>query len=180
MIAGCIDVCPDPCGGTARGSKTAPDSVSPWDARRRMGKTNALAVRGGEVTAGVASAVGKHPLPISQSRRRFALYSLCRVERTEEADWEVSILKAEGQSDSPADVVDVRTIWQVKRVGTHGLLNGYASPPADAQDTDQPPSLSNDNYLCQRVASGALPPHPVPAAHVGSQIGGVTAVAVCR
>ena len=39
-----------------------------------------MAVQGGEVVDGAAHAVVKHPLPISPSRPRFALFRLCKVE----------------------------------------------------------------------------------------------------
>ena len=44
-----------------------PDSVSPRDARRRLGKTFYMAEQGGEVVDVAARGVGKHPLPISTS-----------------------------------------------------------------------------------------------------------------
>ena len=58
----------------------APDSVSPRDARRQLGKTFYMAVQGGEVTASAAHAVGKHPGRISPSRYWFALLTLCQEE----------------------------------------------------------------------------------------------------
>ena len=60
----------------------APDSVRPGGAVRWLGKTNLMAVQGGEVTADVARALVKHPLPISPSRIRFALFRLCQAGRT--------------------------------------------------------------------------------------------------
>ena len=56
-----------------------PNSVSPRDARRRLGKTFYMPVQGREVTVDAARAVGKHPEPISPSRDRFALFGLCKV-----------------------------------------------------------------------------------------------------
>ena len=65
--------------GTERGSEKASDSVRPGSPSRRLGKTFYMPVRGGEVTADEAHAVGKHPLPISPSRDWFALFGLCKV-----------------------------------------------------------------------------------------------------
>ena len=60
-------VCPGTSQGTARRSKKAPDSVRPGSAGRQLGKTFYMPVRGGEVRAGAARAVVKHPQPISPS-----------------------------------------------------------------------------------------------------------------
>ena len=71
----------------------APDSVSPRDARRRLGKTFYMAVRGGEVTASTARAVGNHPLPISLCRFWFALFILCQPGRAGEAEGRICCSK---------------------------------------------------------------------------------------
>ena len=73
MIAGCTDVCPGTFRGPAWSPGMAPDSVSLRDARRQLGKTCRLVVRGGEVVADVVCAVGKHPLQNSPSLEWFAL-----------------------------------------------------------------------------------------------------------
>ena len=65
--------------GAARGPKKAPDSVRPGGTGRQLGKTSRLAVQGGEVTASVACAVAKRPLPIPPSRIWFALFRLCKA-----------------------------------------------------------------------------------------------------
>ena len=71
-------MCLAPSWGTPRGPKEASDSVRPPSPRRQLGKTFYLAVRGREVMANSVRVVGKHPLPISQSREWFALYCLCQ------------------------------------------------------------------------------------------------------
>ena len=63
--------------------------VRPTGAGRQLGKTFRMAVRGREVTVAVGRAVGKHPLPISPSRRRFALFRLCQPGRAREAESEL-------------------------------------------------------------------------------------------
>ena len=83
VVMGYADVCQGTSRGTARRSKMAPDLVNRPAAGHRLGKTRSLTVRGGEVTADEARAMGKHPLPISPSRSRFALFRLCRFGRPE-------------------------------------------------------------------------------------------------
>ena len=48
-----------------------------------------MPVQGGEVTAGMARAVGEHPLPIAPSRGRFALFRLCQPGRVGEVESEL-------------------------------------------------------------------------------------------
>ena len=55
------------------------ESVRLTRAGHRLGKPCRMAVRDVEVAADAARAVAKHPLSISPSRSRFALYSLCKV-----------------------------------------------------------------------------------------------------
>ena len=71
-----------------RESPGPPDSVSPRDAGRRLGKTSLMPVQGRAMTAEAARAVVKHPLPISPSRIRFALFGLCKVGDAQEAESE--------------------------------------------------------------------------------------------
>ena len=47
-MSACNNVCPATSPGGARIPKMAPDSVSPRDARRQLGKTCRIAVRGGQ------------------------------------------------------------------------------------------------------------------------------------
>ena len=54
------------------------DSVTPAATGRPLGKTNLMAVQGGEVTADAARADCKHPERISPSRDWFALFGLCQ------------------------------------------------------------------------------------------------------
>ena len=61
-----------------------------------------MAVQGGEVTADAAGAVGEHPERISTSRISFALFRLCRVGCTEEAEWGVPGLRTDRQAQPPA------------------------------------------------------------------------------
>ena len=79
MIVSCTGVCPGTFRGPAWSPGMSPDSVSPRDARRQLGKTFYKAVRGGEVAADAARTVGKHPERNSPYREWFALYSLCKV-----------------------------------------------------------------------------------------------------
>ena len=71
-------VCQDTSAGVGRMSRGPPESVRPADAVQWLGKTRSLAVRGGEVAAEAARAVGKHPLPIPPSGIWFALEWLCQ------------------------------------------------------------------------------------------------------
>ena len=54
------------------------DSVRLASAGSQLGKTCQIAVRGGGVVNVAAQAVVQHTLPISPSRRRFALFTLCK------------------------------------------------------------------------------------------------------
>ena len=86
MIEEYVGVGPTTSRGAARGPEKAPDSVSPRDARRQLGKTSLMPVRGGEVTADEACTVGKHPQPIPPCREWFALFILCKPGRAGEAE----------------------------------------------------------------------------------------------
>ena len=55
-----------------------------------FGKDLPKAVRGREVTADAARAVGKHPQPISPSCSRFALFGLCQPGRVGETESELA------------------------------------------------------------------------------------------
>ena len=79
MIEEYVGVGPTTSRGAARGPEKAPDSVSPRDARRQLGKTSLMAVQGGRWMADAALAVAKHPLPIPQSLEWFALLTLCKA-----------------------------------------------------------------------------------------------------
>ena len=67
----------------------APESVRPSSAGRHLGKTSLMPVRGGEVTAAAARAMGKHPLPNSPCREWFALFRLCQPGRVGEVESEL-------------------------------------------------------------------------------------------
>ena len=72
--------------------------VSPRDAHRQLGKTFYMAEQDGGALSAVFRTVVKHPLPISPSREWFALFTLCRVGRTEEAEWGVPGLRTDRQA----------------------------------------------------------------------------------
>ena len=71
------------CRGSFRGAvgspKNAVEFVRPAGAGPRLEKTRSEAVRGREALTPPVRSVGKHPQPISPSRRRFALDKLCLV-----------------------------------------------------------------------------------------------------
>ena len=72
-------VCQGTSAGVGKASPEPPESVRPAVPGRQLGKTFYMPVRGGEVVADAALAVGKHPLPNSPCREWFALFTLCRV-----------------------------------------------------------------------------------------------------
>ena len=55
------------------------ESVRPCGVAHQLGKTFYMAVQGGGMIADAARAVGKHAERISPSRRRFDLFTLCKV-----------------------------------------------------------------------------------------------------
>ena len=86
-------VCQDTSAVVGKVPPVSPDSVRPGGAPRHLGKTCPLPVRGGEVTADPALAVGKHPQPISPCREWFVLFRLCQPGRAGEAEGRICCSK---------------------------------------------------------------------------------------
>ena len=79
------------CEGTSevvrKASPRPPESVRGGRPGQHLGKTYMTAVQDRVVVNVAALAEVKHPLPISPCREWFALFILCRVGCTEEAEW---------------------------------------------------------------------------------------------